>query len=192
MKKLIAGAIAVAMIPAAAQAQETATAPDRTVGGVIFEPYVGVMGGYHEFDSDGRGPLTTNCIPQSGCPDGGFIEGVAGVNFPFGPVFVGVEGNVAKGFDGLDWEYGAWGRFGVRAGESGMIYGKVGWQWVNTKEPQGDDDDMAYGLGVEFGPSDIGLAGLAGFGAGGLRLRLEASTFDFQSVRPAAGVILHF
>ena len=29
-------------------------------------------------------------------------------------------------------------------------------------------------------------------GTGGLRLRVEASTFDFQSIRPAAGVVLHF
>lgn len=190
MKKLIVGAIAAAMIPMAAHAQDTTA--DSPAGAIVFEPYIGVMGGYHDFDSDERGPLTTNCIPTSGCPDGGFVEGVAGVNIPFGKVFVGVEGNVAKGFEGLDWEYGAWGRFGVRAGETGLIFGKVGWQWVNTKEPQGDDDDIAYGLGVEFGPGDLGLGGLGGLGAAGIRLRVEAATFDFQSIRPAAGVVLHF
>lgn len=188
MKKLIAVAIAAVTIPFAAHAQETA-APDGTAA-FGFEPYVGVMGGYHEFDSDGRGPLTSNCIGSSGCPDGGFIEGVLGANIPLGGFFVGAEGNVAKGFDGLDWEYGVWGRAGFRAGESGLIYGKVGYQWVETDEPQGDDDDWAYGLGVEVGPDTIGMGGLTGMS--GLRFRLEASTFDFQSIRPSAGVVLHF
>jgi outer membrane immunogenic protein len=187
MKKLLVGLLGAAMIPFAAHAQDT-TAPDGTTA-FGFEPYVGVMGGYHEFDSDNRGQLTSNC-GSGGCPDGGFIEGVVGANIPLGAFFVGAEGNAAKGFRGLDWEYGVWGRAGFRAGETGLIFGKVGYQWVNTDEPQGDDDDWAYGLGVEVGPEMIGMGGLTGMS--GLRLRLEASTFDFQSIRPSAGVILHF
>lgn len=179
-------ALAFAGTASVASAQETAPDGSEAFG---IDPYVGIMGGYHDFDSDNRGPLTTNCNGASGCPDGGFVEGVAGVNLPLGPVFVGVEGNVAKGFRGLDFEYGAYGRAGFRAGESGLIYGKVGYQWVETDD-KGDDDGIAYGLGVEVGPRDIGLGGITG--NAGVRLRFELNTFDSESIRPSAGVVLHF
>ena len=159
MKKLLLGAAAAAMLfPVAAMAQDTA--PDGTKAFGI-EPYVGVTGGYHEFDSDNRGRLSSNCNGGSGCPDGAVVEGVAGINVPLGPVFAGVEGNGAKGFSGLEWEYGVYGRAGVRAGASGLIYGKAGYQWVNTKTAQGDAHDWSYGLGIEVGPKDIGLGGIS-------------------------------
>ena len=174
-----------------ALAQE-ATAPDGSPAFGI-EPYVGVTGGYHDFDSDNRGPITRGCNGAAGCPDGGFVEGVAGINIPLGPVFAGAEGNIAKGFNGIDYEYGVYGRFGARAGDSGLIYGKVGYQWVKTDEEgngRRKDDRIAYGLGVEVGPKDIGLGGITG--NSGVRLRFEATTFDLQSIRPSAGVVLHF
>ena len=195
MRMITAAAIATAATAMAAPAMAQDEAPDGTRAFTI-EPYVGVMGGYHEFDSDERGPITRGCNPTSGCADGGFVEGVVGVNGGLGPVFIGVEGNIAKGFKGLDYEYGVYGRFGGRAGESGLIYAKVGYQWVRTKERniftgrRQRDDAIAYGVGVEVGPKDIGLGGL--IGQSGVRLRLEANTFDFQSVRPAAGVVFHF
>jgi outer membrane immunogenic protein len=110
-------------------------------------------------------------------------------------VFVGAEGNVVKGFKGdIDWEYGAAGRFGLRAGESGMIYGKVGYQWVNFDALGNDSRDfhaMTYGAGVEVGPKDIGLGGITG--NSGMRLRMEINTFgNAKSFRPMAGVIAHF
>ena len=192
MRKLyLAAASAVAFLATPAIAQEAA-APDGSPAFGI-EPYVGVTGGYHDFDSDNRGRISRNCNGAAGCADGGFVEGVAGLNLPLGPVFVGVEGNIAKGFKGLDYEYGAYGRFGARAGDSGLIYGKVGYQWVRTDDDANGerrDEDIAYGLGVEVGPKDIGLGGITG--NSGVRLRFEATTFDFQSIRPSAGVVLHF
>lgn len=184
-KLLLAAIVGAAMTPAAAFAQDSA--PDGT-SAFGFEPYFGIQGGYHDFDSDNRGPLSTRCNGTSGCPDGGLVEGFVGANIPVGPAFVGVEGNVAKGFKGLDWEYGVMGRIGARAGDSGLIYVKAGYQWVDTKE-KGKDDDWAYGLGVEVGPKDIGLGGLTG--NSGARLRFEATTYDFQSIRPMAGVVFH-
>lgn len=194
MKKLIAGVVAALMIPFAAHAQDGAAPPDGSTAALALEPYVAIMGGYHDFDNDNRGPLTTNC-GTGGCPNGAFIEAIAGINIPLGAFFVGAEGNIAKGFSDLDWEYGVSGRVGFRAGESGLVYAKAGWQWVNVDAPAGidnDDDDMAWGLGVEVGPEDVGLSGIGGVGTGGVRLRLEASTFDFQSIRPSAGLVLHF
>lgn len=203
MRKLLFLAAAAAMLPAAAFAQDTTdtatttdtaateTAPDGTPAFGI-EPYFGIMGGYERFDDE----ATRADIPLVGRDlDGSLVQGVLGFNVPLGPVFVGAEGNVAKGVKGaIDWEYGAAGRFGLRAGDSGLVYGKVGYQWVNFDtfgENSRDFHDMTYGVGVEVGPKDIGLGGLTG--NSGVRLRLEANTFgDFNSFRPMAGLIAHF
>lgn len=183
-KMLMIAAAAALLAPAAAYAQDGSSLP------LGMEPYIGLMAGYHDFDSDNRGPLTRNCNGASGCVDGAVIEAVGGVNVPVGPVFVGVEGNWARGFSGIDWEYGVYGRFGARAGKSGLIYVKGGRQWIDPDGPGNKDDDWSYGMGVEVGPQDIGLGGLTR--ASGVRLRLEASTYDFQSIRPTAGIIYHF
>lgn len=201
MRKLtLAAAAAVALLSAPAFAQDAADAPvgepaapdgSRAFG---IEPYVGVMGGYEWFDNQ----RTDAGIPQPvrGHYDGALIQGVAGINIPLGPVFVGAEGNAIKGVKGdIDWQYGAAGRFGVRAGESGMIYGKVGYQWVNFAQGVAntgrDYHEMTYGIGAEVGPKSIGLGGITG--ASGVRLRVEANTFgSFKSFRPMAGLIAHF
>lgn len=202
MRKLIlAGAVAAAFAAAPALAQDPAAAPpgepaapdgSRAFG---LEPYVGVMGGYEWFDNQ----RTEAGIPQPTGGrhyDGALAQGVVGVNIPLGPVFVGAEGNVVKGVKGdIDWQYGGAGRFGFRAGESGLIYGKVGYQWVNFAQGAAatgrDYDEMTYGVGVEVGPKNIGLGGITG--ASGVRLRLEGNTFgSFKSFRPMAGLIAHF
>ena len=116
-------------------------------------------------------------------------------------MFAGVEGNVAKGVSGnVNWEYGAAGRFGFRAGDSGLLYGKVGYQWVQfdhfgATTPGADTgrpyQDWTYGIGVEVGPKDIGLKGLTN--NAGVRIRGEVSTYGaFHSIRPMLGLITHF
>lgn len=205
MRILIAAAAFAAAIPSAASAQEAdpattatptaaeASAPDGSPGFGI-EPYVGIMGGYEQFD-DTRPAAGIPHAPGGRDFDGGLVQGVAGVNVPLGPVFVGVEGNAAKGFTGdIDWEYGVAGRAGFRMGDSGLIYAKAGYQWVNF-DALGDDSrdfhDITAGLGVEVGPKDIGLGGITG--NSGVRLRLEVNSFgDFNSFRPMAGAIVHF
>ncbi|WP_066724448.1 opacity protein [Sphingomonas pituitosa] len=171
---------------------DTPRAPDgsRAFG---IEPYVGVLGGWERFDRQENAGIPIQ--PNKYRLDGAMVQGVVGVNVPLGPVFVGAEGNVAKGVSGdIDWEYGAAGRFGLRAGESGLIYGKVGYQWVNFDKIANANRDyhaMTYGIGVEVGPKDIGLGGITG--QSGVRLRLEMNTFsDAKSFRPMAGVIAHF
>jgi outer membrane immunogenic protein len=179
------------MTTTAAQ-DDTPRSPDGSKAFGI-EPYVGVLGGWERFD---RQPNAGIPIPPNKYRlDGAMVQGVVGVNVPLGPVFVGAEGNVAKGVSGdIDWEYGAAGRFGLRAGDSGLIYGKVGYQWVNFDRNANTSRDyhaMTYGVGVEVGPKDIGLGGITG--RSGLRLRLEMNTFsDAKSFRPMAGVIAHF
>ena len=191
---------------ASAPAETGPTAPDGSKAFGI-EPYFGIMGGWEQFDNERNAgipqALNANGTVRRGYkPAGSLVQGVAGVNVPLGPVFVGAEGNVAKGIDGnIDWEYGAAGRFGFRAGDSGLFYGKVGYQWVNfdhfsALSTNGGDTGrdyhaVTYGIGAEVGPKDIGLAGITG--NAGFRIRAEVNTFgEAHSVRPMLGVITHF
>ncbi|WP_114953220.1 opacity protein [Sphingosinicella terrae] len=201
---LFAAAVLAAGIPAAGSAQSTSSsdsgwnttgapaaaepapaAPDGTPAFGI-EPYVGVLGGYHSFDRDSE----FGTVPGRGRMGGWLVSGIAGVNVPLGPVFVGAEGNATKGFDDISWEYGVRGRAGVRAGDSGMVFASAGHQWVNGRRGFSDQKDWIYGIGVEVGPSDIGLGGITG--NSGVRIRLQAETYDFDSLRPMAGLVFHF
>lgn len=169
------------------------TAPDGT-SGIGFEPYVAVMGGWEQFDSE-RTDAGIPLVPRNDKLNGALVEGIVGFNVPLGPVFVGAEGSVSKGVSGdIDWDYGAAGRFGVRAGDSGLIYGKVGYRWVNFDRFGNDSRDyheMTYGAGFEVGPKDIGLGGITG--NSGVRLRGEVSTFgSAHSFRPMLGLTTHF
>lgn len=184
MKITILAAAFAASLGTAALAQDSS--PDGSEPAVSFEPYVGILGGYHNFDR--RSEFGT--VGSRGKMDGALVEGVAGVNVPFGPVFVGVEGNAAKGFKDIDWEYGVRGRVGLRAGQSGLIYASAGYQWVNGRRGFSDEKAVSYGLGVEVGPREIGLGGI--LGQAGPRLRLQADTYDFDSIRPMAGLVFAF
>ncbi|MDE0932213.1 MAG: opacity protein [Novosphingopyxis baekryungensis] len=178
-------------------------APDGTPA-FGFEPYVAIGGGYDIYD-------TTEEPSRFGVDstEGAVINGIVGANVPLGPLFVGAEGFASKGFNELDWEYGAAGRFGVRVGDSGLFYGRVGYMWVEGRESKDpilldaagnqlvydgsirDRDGVIYGIGAEVGPKDIGLGGLTG--NSGARLRFGVDTFkDFNSFRPSAAVVFHF
>ncbi len=190
--------------PAAA---DTTTSTDRAPDGSKafgFEPYFGVMGGWEQFDNERANGIPQALNPNGSIrrgykPSGSLVQGVAGFNIPLGPVFVGAEGNAAKGVNGnIDWEYGAAGRFGFRAGDSGLLYGKVGYEWVNVDHFSGlstnggntsrDYHAITYGAGFEVGPKDIGLGGITG--RAGIRLRGEVSTFgSAHSFRPLLGIV---
>jgi len=186
-KFFILTAAAAAFVAAPAFAQDSGQADAASDGprSSRIEPYVGVMGGWEQFDNERNAG-----IPQS--PNrrdrlsGGLVQGVAGVNVNVaGPLFVGAEGNVIKGVTGdIDWEYGAAGRVGVRAGENGLFYGKVGYQWANFDKFGDNSRDyhaMTYGVGLEVGTKS------------GLRVRGEVNTFGAaHSVRPMAGLVKAF
>lgn len=153
-----------------------------------IKPYIGVLGGCHDFDR--RSDFGESAT--SGKMNGWLVSGIAGVNVPLGPVFVGVEGKATKGFGDISWEYGARGRVGFRAGNSGLVFVSAGYQWVNGKADRGfgERHDVVYGAGVEVGPRSIGLGGLTG--EAGPRIRLQIETYNFDSIRPMAGLVFHF
>ena len=185
--RLLLGAAALSLAPAPLMAQNTdADAPDGTPAFGI-EPYVAIGGGYDIYD-------TPNEPAEFGVnsTEGAVINGIIGANVPLGPVFVGAEGFGSKGFNDIDWEYGAAGRFGVRVGDSGLFYGRVGYMWVEGRESHDpllldangnplqyegsirDRDGVIYGIGAEVGPKDIGLGGITG--NSGVRLRFGVDT----------------
>lgn len=185
MNKLLFAALAAASIfPAAAHAQDGG--PSHRV----IEPYVGVMAGADIYDSEAN----KAGIPPVGY-SGAVVEGVAGVNANVaGPLVLGVEGTVSKGMWGdVDWEYGVAGRAGIRAGKDSLIFGKVGYRWVNFDALGKNSPDYhatTYGAGVELSAADMGLSKS---GTSNLRLRLQADTFgNFHSIRPMAGVVAKF
>jgi opacity protein-like surface antigen len=182
MKLLFAAALAATALAAPAMAQ---TAPDGSPAFGI-KPYIGVLGGIHSYD---RSALSS---PQSGRFYGEVIEGVGGINIPLGPVFVGAEGHVARGFRDIEWEYGAKGRAGFRAGDSGLIFASAGYKWIEPRNDRGftSQKGWVYGIGAEVGPRDIGLGGITS--SAGPRIRLQVETMNFDSIRPMAGVIFHF
>jgi outer membrane immunogenic protein len=202
----LATAAALALAPAIAFAQsETLPPPENTatpddVGAPDgsdafgFEPYVAIMGGYASFDRGTSATVIPNRL-NGQRRQGVVAEAIVGANVPLGAFFIGAEGNVAKGVDGtIDWQYGVAGRAGFRAGESGLIYAKAGYEWVNFTDDAvtggRDYGDEVYGIGFEAGPREIGLGGLTG--ESGARIRLEVTTRDFESIRPMAGVVFHF
>ena len=184
---LFSAAAAASLIPAAAMAQSGAA--DDAGATRRLEPYVGVMGGVHNFDSE----TGEEGIPPAGYK-GRMVEGVAGVNYNVaGPVVVGVEGTASKGVSGdIDWEYGVAGRAGIKAGKDSLIFGKVGYKWVNFDALGPDSPDFhgtTYGAGVELSPADMG----GSTQSSNIRLRVQADTLgNFRSIRPMAGVVAKF
>lgn len=187
MKSLPLAALALAL---AAGVSAPALAQD---GGSTsrIEPYVGVMGGLHDFDND-----QYNGSPPSGYR-GWEIEGVAGVNYNLGPAFVGVEGSVAKGISkDIDWEYGAAGRFGVKAGKDSLFFAKVGYQWTKFDDSarplvstNRHYDGTTYGFGTEVSLADLGSSK----DSSNIRLRAQVDTRgNFHSFRPMAGIVAKF
>ncbi len=154
-----------------------------------LEPYFGVNGGYDEFDRH-VGPDTHVQGNTAGALAGGFV----GFNVPLGPLVVGAEANGSRGFGDIRWEYGATGELGFRAGKSGQIFARGGYEWIEAKDRRYPEntvirqrEGVLYGIGFEVGPEDLG-----GFGRAGTRFRVNVDTMNFDSLRTTAGVVFHF
>lgn len=145
------------------------------------EVYVGAQGGYHD--------LGDNPFGKDGSP----IYGVfAGVDVPVGPVLVvGAEGNFNLGSGIIDSEYGATGKIGVRIGDSGQLFARGGYQWVDV------DVRRAIGTPAPAGFDDTGGDYLVGVGGqykigSNTALRVTVDTLDFDTTRVAGGLAFNF
>ena len=185
---LFAALMGASMVPGVALAQDDTTSDSGVPTNTRFQPSFGVMGGDERFDTERNG------FGIPGGTEGGLVQGVVGANIDLGPLTLGGEGVVAKGFKGdIDWEYGAMGRVGIRAGKDSMFFGKAGYRWVNldTQGVNGKDlDGTVYGFGAELSPVDFGMA--EGDNSN-IRLRLDIDTMgNFRSIRPMAGLVAKF
>lgn len=135
-------------------------------------PYVGVVGGSEKYDGNG--------------PKGDLVGLVGGLDYDLGEsaMFIGVEGNAMKGFGDIDKEYGVAGTFGTRAyvGGAWKLFAKVGVQRVDF-DRRGGQTRLLTGLGADYAPfaSRPGLA-----------FRFAADTFEFDTTRLTAGMVIRF
>lgn len=159
-----AAAAAAALVPAAASAD---------VGNGF---YVGLQGGYHDFEAG---------------VDGGVFGGFAGYNREVGNgIVLGVEGNYNIGTNDVDSEYGASVHIGTKIGGDNLLFVRGGYQEVNfdlSSIAGGpvtgvDDTDGDYLVGVG---ADIGVTPKSA-------LRIAVDTIAFDSVRATAGVSYRF
>jgi hypothetical protein len=137
-----------------------------------LRPYVGVVGGSEHYDGDG--------------PRGDMVGLIGGVDYDLGEtaVFVGAEANAMKGFGDIDKEYGIAGTIGTRAyvGGAWKLFAKVGVQRVDF-DRGGGQTRLLTGLGADYAPFAT---------RPGLAFRFAADTFEFETTRLTAGVVLRF
>ena len=135
-------------------------------------PYVGIVGGSESYDHDG--------------PHGDLVGVIAGVDQDIGEsaVFIGVEGNAMKGFGDVDAEYGVAGTIGTRAyvGGAWKLFAKAGVQRVDF-DRSGGETRFLTGVGADYAPFSH---------RPGLAFRFGADTFEFETTRLTAGMVLRF
>jgi outer membrane immunogenic protein len=145
------------------------------------EVYVGAQGGYHD--------LGDNPFGKDGSP----IYGVfAGVDVPVGPVLVvGAEGNFNLGSGIIDSEYGATGKIGVRIGESGQLFARGGYQWVDLDVRRTIGVNAPAGFDDTSGDYLVGVGGQYKIGTN-TALRVTVDTLGFDTTRVAGGLAFNF
>ena len=145
------------------------------------EVYVGAQGGYHD--------LGDNPLGKDGSPIYGLF---AGVDVPVGPVLVvGAEGNFNLGSGIIDSEYGATGKIGVRIGESGQLFARGGYQWVDLDVRRLTGVPGATGFDDTSGDYLVGVGGQYKIGTN-TALRVTADTLGFDTTRVTGGLAFNF
>jgi outer membrane immunogenic protein len=103
-------------------------------------PYAGVEAGYAVTDVDG----VTIAGPFELKEKSTVISAVAGYRLPLGPgsrVVLGVEGSIGTYTSRADARYGVSGTAGYRIVDKGLLYGRVGYAWLD-----GVDSNLGDGL----------------------------------------------
>ena len=157
------------------------------------ESFVGLSGGYHEFDIDED--LGDDFDIDTGSP---IIGIVGGVDVPVAEgVFAGVEANFHLGTDVIDSEYGASVRLGLNGPNGSKYYLRGGYQEVDFDFGEIVDIDIDLDDFEEFDDFDTSegdyLFGVGGdFRIGSGALRVNADTISFDSLRVTTGYVLTF
>lgn len=139
----VGAATTLALVPAIASAE------------AFDGPYVGVEAGLGIVKS--KGSLLTG--PFKRTDNSAVVNAVAGYRLPLGedsPVVVGVEGNAGVYTNGGDARYGVAGMGGFKLADTAMVYGKVGYAWLDGV-PNGTGkglDGLVFGGGAEVALTD--------------------------------------
>ncbi len=107
-----------------------ALAPSVANADAFNGPYAGVEAGLGILKTEGS--ILTGPISES--DNSAMVSAVAGYRMPLGdsPVVLGAEGSVGTYTSGKgDLRYGAAGIGGVKLGERALVYGKVGYAWLD-------------------------------------------------------------
>lgn len=114
-------------------------------------PYAGVEAGVGILKTKG----STLAGPFKDSSSSAIAGAVLGYRMPLGedsPIVLGAEGNVGIYEDGSNSRYGISGIGGVRIADSGLLYGRVGYGWldgIQTGSGKGIDG-LVLGGGAEF------------------------------------------
>lgn len=186
MKKMIfltGAAVAAAGMPAAANAQDTASA----------QPFIGISAGYHDLGVDDD---VTIALEGFEINDSSPIVGVvAGVDFPVGEgLFAGLEGNFHLGTDAVDSEYGASLRLGFVAEGGAKYYLRGGFQQVDLDLYKLVDPEPEAGSldGIDDSDGDYLLGAGVEFPVGKTAIRINLDSVGLDTIRATTGVTFNF
>lgn len=168
-------AIAAVLVSTPVMAQESGPAVDF---------YIGAQVGYHGIVSN---PL--------GADGGAIFGGYAGVDFG-DRIIVGIEANLGAGTGLIEREYGVAAKLGVRAGETGQIFVRAGYQQIDFNVDGLIDTEALFGFplpDIDISAGDY-LVGIGGqfMVADNISVRGVVDTIAFDTVRGTVGVAFHF
>jgi outer membrane immunogenic protein len=170
-----------------------ALAPSVASADAFNGPYAGVEAGLGILKTEGS--ILTGPISES--DNSAMVSAVAGYRMPLGdsPVVLGAEGSVGTYTSGKgDLRYGAAGIGGVKLGERALVYGKVGYAWLDGV-PNGTGegiDGLVLGGGAELALSDrvSARAEYRHIDYGGINF--PDNTLDFTGHEVTAAVLFNF
>lgn len=118
-------------------------------------PYIGLEGGYAITDVEG----VTIAGPFERTEHSAILTGVAGYRLPVGsglPLVLGAEASVGSYTKRADLRYSVAGTAGLRVLESGLLYGKAGYAWLDNVDSNAGRgiDGLLVGGGYEHALTD--------------------------------------
>ncbi len=178
---LLGAALALAIMPAASNAE------------AFNGPYAGVEAGLGKLKTEG----STLVGPFRRTDDSAVVSAVAGYRLPLGeesPIVLGVEGNAGLYTNGGDARYGVTGIGGMKIGEKALLYGKVGYAWLDGVQTGAGEgvDGLLLGGGAELALNDriSARAEYRRIGFGGVNF--PDNTLEFKGHEVVAGVLFNF
>lgn len=180
-RHLLGTALALALVPGMASAEP------------FSGPYAGVEAGLGKLKTEG----STLIGPFKRTDETAVVSAVAGYRMPLGeelPVVLGVEGNAGIHTNGGDARYGIAGTAGVKIGDAALLYGKVGYAWLDGVQTGAGEgiDGLLLGGGAELALTDSisARAEYRYIDYGGVNF--PDNTLDFKGHEVMAGVLFNF